>query len=168
MARPEQPDAVDRFVAQWAAARPDLELEPMALVGRLGRLTALGTAVVEAGLARHGLKLGEFDVLASLRRAGEPYELTPGALVRQLMLSSGAMTNRIDRLEAAGWVRRAPDPTDRRGVVVALTAAGLALVDRAVTDHVETEAGLLAPLTAAERGTLDRLLRKLLTPLDPS
>jgi DNA-binding MarR family transcriptional regulator len=164
----DRPDAVDQIVAQWAAVRPDLALAPMALVGRLGRLAALGTAVIEAGLARHGLKLGEFDVLASLRRAGDPPELTPGALVRQLMLSSGAMTNRIDRLEAAGLVTRRPDPADRRGVVVALTDEGRALVDRAVVDHLATEAELLAPLSANEQATLDRLLRKLLGPLGPS
>jgi DNA-binding MarR family transcriptional regulator len=162
---PEQ-DAVDRIVAQWARERPGLDLEPMALVGRLGRLAALGTAVVESGLAAHGLKLGEFDVLASLRRAGKPYELTPGALVRQLLLSSGAMTNRLDRLEAAGLVARRPDPDDRRGVVVSLTPAGRALVDRAVIDHLATEADILAPLSANERTVLDRLLRKLLAGLE--
>jgi DNA-binding MarR family transcriptional regulator len=159
-------DAVDRVIGQWRQARPDLDLEPMALIGRLGRLSLLGTAVIEAGLAEHGLKLGEFDVLASLRRSGAPFELTPGALIRQLMLSSGAMTNRIDRLEAAGLVRRLPDPNDRRGVIVALTAAGRRLVDRAVTDHVENEARLLEPLNARERATLDRLLRKLTAPLE--
>jgi DNA-binding MarR family transcriptional regulator len=166
VARTDPEDAVDRFVAQWSRERPDLELAPMALVGRLGRLNALGTAVVEAGLARSGLKLGEFDVLASLRRAGAPYELTPGALVRQLMLSSGAMTNRLDRLEASGLVQRLPDPDDRRGVIVRLTPEGRDVVDRAVTDHVATEATLLGPLSASERATLDRLLRKLLRPLD--
>jgi DNA-binding MarR family transcriptional regulator len=167
MARERHDDAVDRFVAQWAHERPDLDLAPMAVIGRLGRLSALGTAVIEAGLARHGLKLGEFDVLASLRRAGQPYELTPGALIRQLMLSSGAMTNRLDRLEENGLVQRAPDPADRRGVIVRLTPEGHKVVDEAVTDHVATEAGLLQPLSASERATLDRLLRKLLGPLDP-
>ena len=167
MARQQNEDAVDRFVAQWARERPDLDLAPMALIGRLGRLSALGTAVIEAGLAKHGLKLGEFDVLASLRRAGKPYELTPGALIRQLMLSSGAMTNRLDRLESNGLVQRAPDPADRRGVIVRLTPEGHKVVDDAVTDHVTTEAGLLEPLSASERAALDRLLRKLLEPLDP-
>jgi DNA-binding MarR family transcriptional regulator len=160
-------DAVDRFVEQWARERPDLDLAPMALIGRLGRLAGLGTAVIETNLNEHGLKLGEFDVLASLRRSGAPYELTPGALLRQLMLSSGAMTNRLDRLQAAGLVRRRPDPDDRRGVVVSLTAAGRTLIDRVVVDHLATEARLLEPLSATERATLDRLLRKLLHGLEP-
>jgi DNA-binding MarR family transcriptional regulator len=168
VARDDAPDAVDRFVAQWRRERPDLDLAPMAIVGRLGRLTTLGTAVIEDTLQTHGLKLGEFDVLASLRRAGSPYALTPGSLLRQLMLSSGAMTNRIDRLEAAGWVTRRPDPDDRRGVIVTLTPAGLALVDRAVTDHLAAEERLLAPLRASERATLDRLVRKLVAPLEPT
>jgi DNA-binding MarR family transcriptional regulator len=166
MAPAASEDAVDRFVAQWRRERPDLDLAPMAVVGRLGRLAALATAVVEGELRRHGLKLGEFDVLASLRRAGAPFELTPGALIRQLMLSSGAMTNRLDRLEAAGLVARRPDPDDRRGVVVALTPAGRSLIDAAVADHVANEARLLAPLTATELDTLDSLVRKLLAPID--
>lgn len=159
-------DAVDRLIAQWARVRPDLDLAAMGTVGRLGRLVALGTPHVEAGLARHGLTTGEFDVLASLRRGGEPYTLTPTALARALMLSPAAMTNRLDRLAAAGLVDRRLDPDNRRSVLVTLTAEGLARVDAAVTDHVATEDALLAGLSADDRRALDDLLRRLLVSLE--
>jgi DNA-binding MarR family transcriptional regulator len=111
--------------------------------------------------ARFGLSLGDFDVLATLRRAGEPYQLTPGALLEAMMVTSGAVTKRVDRLEQAGLVARAPDPTDRRGVLVGLTAEGIELVDRVVEEHVANEHHLLAGLTDGERERLARLLRKL-------
>ncbi len=155
-------DAVDRIVAQWKKVRPDLDLRPMAVVGRLGRLAAVVTRTVEAKLGEHGLSLGEFDVLATLRRAGAPYQLTPSELARTVMLSPGAMTNRLDRLEERGLVERVLDREDRRSFIVGLTKKGLALVDAAVGDHVANEKALLSPLTQAEQAQLDQLMRKLL------
>lgn len=155
-------DHVDELVDQWRRERPDLDLAPMATFGRLGRLSAHAGRSIEAVFAEHGLGVGEFDVLAALRRAGPPHEMTPTALSRTLMLSPAGMTNRLDRLERAGWVVRRRDPEDRRSSLVALTPAGRAVVDRAVTDHVANERRLLEPLTAQERTALDRVLRKLL------
>ena len=160
-------DHVDALVAQWREQRPDLDLAPMATIGRLGRLHALASARIEAVLREHGLGIGEFDVLAALRRAGEPFAMAPSALARLVMLTAAGMTNRVDRLVAAGLVEREPDPDDRRSVVVRLTPEGRALVDAAVTDHVANEARLLEPLSERERETLDRLVRKLLSGLEP-
>lgn len=159
-------DHVDVLVEQWRAVRPDLELAPMATFGRLGRLHTHATRAIEAVFERHGLTIGEFDVLAALRRAGEPRVMTPTALSRLLMLSPAGMTNRVDRLEAAGLVERRPDPDDRRSSLVVLTPAGMALADAAVPEHVANEAELLAGLTAGERRTLDQLLHKLLASLE--
>jgi len=161
----QPPDPVDSFVAQWRVERPDLpddRLDAMATIARLGRLYALAGREIDATFAEHGLLLGEFDVLAALRRSGEPFELTPSVLVRQLMLSSSAMTNRLDRLEERDLIRRRPDPTDRRGVIVTLTPEGRRIVDAAVTDHVETEARILAPLDATQLRQLDDLVRALI------
>lgn len=159
-------DAVDAILEQWRRERPDLELLPMAIFGRLARLFAVGARAVSATLAEHDLNIGEFDVLAALRRAGAPHCLTPGELARVLMLSSGAITNRIDRLEQAGLVERRDDPADRRGVLVALTPAGRERVDVAVTAHVANEGRLLSSLNAREQAELDALLRKLLAALE--
>jgi DNA-binding MarR family transcriptional regulator len=155
-------DHVDELIAQWRRERPDLELAPMATFGRLGRLHAHASAAIAAVFTAHGLTIGEFDVLAALRRAGAPHEMKPTQLAQLLMLSPAGMTNRLDRLEDAGHVERRSDPTDRRSWIVALTAAGREVVDRAVTEHVANEAALLAPLNKADRAALDRLLRKLL------
>ena len=162
------PDHVDQLVAQWAVQRPDLDLGPMATFGRLGRLSAHATRAITEVFAVHGLGIGEFDVLATLRRAGEPHVMKPTELARVLMLSPAGMTNRVDNLEAAGHVERRPDPADRRSSLVVLTDSGRELVDRAVTDHVENEDRLLAPLDRRERATLDDLLRKLLSQFEPS
>jgi DNA-binding MarR family transcriptional regulator len=159
-------DAVDEFVDQWRRERPDLPLEAMGTLGRLGRVMGMGVRLIEANLARHGLRLGEFDVLAGLRRLGPPYVAAPSRLTRMLMLSPAAMTNRLDRLEAAGLVERRPDPDDRRSVLVALTDAGFAAVDAAVTDHVALEEEILGSLTAAQRRGLDGGLRALLASLE--
>jgi DNA-binding MarR family transcriptional regulator len=162
--RSQDPDPVDRLVAQWAVERPDLgaDLEAMAVFGRLGRLTALAGRAIDAVFEAQGLTTGEFDVLAALRREGEPFSLTPGALARTLMLSPAGMTNRVDRLVARELVERRADPDDRRSLLVVLTASGRELVDAAVTEHVANEVRLLAGLTATERRTLDRLVRTLL------
>jgi DNA-binding MarR family transcriptional regulator len=165
--RGEERDLVDEILDQWKRERPDLDCEPMAVFGRLSRLDRVSNAAIEARLGEHGLSRGEFDVLATLRRSGEPYTLAPTALARLMMLSSAAMTNRIDRLEAAGLVERRPDPGDRRGVLVALTPDGERVVDAAVADHIENERRLLEPLSAEEQQTLNALLRKLLLGLRP-
>lgn len=165
MAKPER-DAVDEILDQWKRIRPDLDLQAMGIIGRVGRFAAIGTRLMAAELERHGLQVGEFDVLAALRRSGEPYRLTPGQLSRAMMLSSGAMTNRLDRLQAAGLIRREDDPEDRRGIRVALTPAGLALADRAIVDHVAGEAALLQVLSRSERSQLGSLMRKLLASLE--
>ena len=163
---PNPEDAVDAILFQWARERPDLDLVPMGIVARLARLYAIASKTVGGSLAGHDLNVGEFDVLAALRRAGAPHVLTPTQLARSLMLSTGAMTNRIDRLEEAGLVERGDDPDDRRGIRVRLTAAGLARVDAAVTDHVANEVRLLAALSPPEKEQLAALLRKLLVALE--
>mgnify|MGYP001116987747 FL=1 len=139
----------------------------MATIGRLGRLHALASRSIADVFARYGLQIGEFDVLAALRRSGEPFVLKPTDLARILMLSPAGMTNRVDRLEAAGWIERRSDPDDRRSSLVRLTDEGRALVDRAVTDHLANEARILAPLTPTERTALDRAMRALLRQFDP-
>jgi DNA-binding MarR family transcriptional regulator len=160
------PDPVDHMLDAWRQARPDLDLEAMGTFGRLGRIHVRASRAIEAVFEAHGLSTGEFDVLAALRRAGAPHALTPTQLARSLMLSPGGMTNRIDRLEEAGWVRREPDPDDRRSLAVVLTEEGLALVDAAVADHVANEATLLASLSASQRRALDDALRALLAALE--
>ena len=161
-----EPDHVDQLIDQWRHARPDLDVAPMATFGRMARVYARASRSIESVLGEHGLTIGEFDVLAALRRASEAHEMTPGALARLLMLSPAGMTNRIDRLEAAGLVERRPDPDDRRSSLIVLTADGRRLVDAAVTDHVVNEARLLAGLTETEHRTFDGLLRKLLAHLE--
>ncbi|MBI5089916.1 MAG: MarR family transcriptional regulator [Actinobacteria bacterium] len=166
MAKQREPDHVDRLITQWSRERPDLELAPMATIGRLGRLHALVSRSIADVFATHGLQIGEFDVLAALRRSGEPFTMKPTDLAHVLMLSPAGMTNRVDRLEAAGWIERRSDPDDRRSSLVHLTDAGRDVVDRAVTDHVANEARLLEPLSTSERTALDTALRTLLHQFD--
>lgn len=161
-----KPDAIDAIAAQWRRERPDLDLEAMAIIGRLGRLMVVAQREIEAVFTAHGLQRGEFDVLAALRRSGAPYELNPSVLADTLMLSRAGMTGRLDRLESAGLVRRTADAADRRAIRVALTDTGRTLVDEVVTAHVANESRLLAPLSNPDRHTLDRLIRQLLTPLE--
>jgi DNA-binding MarR family transcriptional regulator len=160
-------DHIDGILEQWRRERPDLDVEPLGLVGRLIRTTQLADDVLTAGLAPYQLQRGWFDLLAPLRRAGAPYELTPTELMRATMVSSGGITKRLDRLESAGLIERRPDPTDRRGTRVRLTRAGKATIDAAIETHVENEAHLIDPLTPRERTALDRSLRKLLSALEP-
>jgi len=157
-------DPIDRLVAQWRRERPDLDVAPMAVLARLFRAARIADRAVETGLAAHGLQPGWFDLLSALRRSGPAYRLTPGQLSSSLMLSTGGMTKRLDRMTEAGLVERLPDPTDRRGALIALTARGRRAIDAAVTDHVANEARLLQGLTKAERRQLDTLLRKLEPP----
>lgn len=162
MAR-EQRDGVDRLIEQWRREMPGLPVDAMELIARLGRVAALGERKIAEEIGRFGLKVGEFDVLAALRRAGT--SVTPTELYRSLMLSSGGMTHRIDRLESAGLVERREDERDRRGYRIALTRKGRELIEKAVVAHVENEERLLAALGKSERDTLNGLLRKLLQSL---
>ncbi|MGK5025694.1 MarR family winged helix-turn-helix transcriptional regulator [Janthinobacterium sp. RB2R34] len=148
---------------QWQRELPALDTRAMQLVGQLGTVAQLmARDWLNPLFAEHGLQPGEFDVLATLRRSGAPYALTPTALYEAAMLSSGGMTNRIDRLETAGLIERQKHPTDRRGVLVALTGQGKELIDRLVLLHVANEQCMLAPLTAREQTQLGQLLAKLL------
>jgi DNA-binding MarR family transcriptional regulator len=160
------PDHVDTIVEQWRRERPDLDVEPLGVLGRLFRAAGLADAALSVGLAGHDLQPGWFDLLAALRRAGPPYELNPTQLMRATMLSSGGMTKRLDRLVEAGLVERRPDPHDRRGTLVRLTRRGKAAIDKAVATHITNEDRLLQALTAPERRRLDDLLRKLLAGLE--
>ena len=158
-------DRIDRILAQWRRERPDLDTLPMGTVGRIQRAGAALRPRLDEVHAASGLQGETFDVLASLRRSGPPYQLTPTQLYREMMLTSGAMTNRIDRLEEAGFVSRLADPSDRRGTLVRLTAKGKALIDAATTAHVANEDRLLSALSAREQQQLGELLRKLLISL---
>ena len=156
-------DRAAKAVEQWKRERPDLDVSPMLVLGRLNEASSLVARERLAPLfARFGLQAGEFDVLATLRRSGQPYALTPTALYEATMVTSGAMTNRLDRLEKAGLILRGPHPNDRRGIVVQLTEKGLALIDEALTAHVANEHEILAGLSGAERETLAQLLGKLI------
>jgi DNA-binding MarR family transcriptional regulator len=155
-------DEIDRIVAEWNEVRPDLDVSPTHTLQRITRLGLLQAASFARVFAPHGVSFGEYLVLAALRRAGPPYRMNPTKLFNSVILSSGAMTNRLDGLEEMGLVERLPDPTDRRGRLVGLTGKGRELVDSAVADHLENEERLLAALDADEREQLAGLLRKLL------
>jgi DNA-binding MarR family transcriptional regulator len=159
-------DEVDDIVAQWHAERPDLDVAPLYVLSRVSRLARHLDRARRAAFAAHGLEAWEFDVLSALRRQGTPYQLSPGALLRATLVTSGTMTNRIDRLTARGLVRRHPDPQDKRGVLVELTPAGLRSVDAAMADLLTRERGLLAALPAGQQQDLAGLLRVLLAPFD--
>ena len=163
---PGERDFVDTILVQWKRERPDLDTSPMAILGRITRLESHLDRAVGEEFGRHGLARGEFDVLAALRRSGPPFRLNPKALSGRLMLSSGAMTNRLDQLEKRGLTRRIPDPSDRRALFIELTKEGLKTIDEVVAAHVDNLASLLDPLTRKERRELAELLRKLLLPLE--
>jgi DNA-binding MarR family transcriptional regulator len=153
-------DHVDRVVEQWAEERPDLDASPIRIIGRISRLSRAIDRQLKTVFDRHGLEAWEYDVLASLRRSGPPYELTAGDLLEALMITSGAVTNRIDRLEQRGFVRRTKAADDRRVVRIRLTPAGRAAVDATIQEHLANEAGILRALTPADARHLERLLRK--------
>ncbi len=155
-ALPDHP--VERIVAQWRRVRRDLDTEPMALIGRVHRVSRAAAERVEAHFRAHGIGRGDYDVLASLRRAGDPPVLTPGQLCSGLLLSSAGVTGRIDRLERSGLVRRERHPDDGRGVLVELTAEGRDLVDRLVAEDMEREAAWITELSPSDRAQLARLL----------
>jgi len=166
METPRRPDAVDAILGQWQRERPDLDTGPMGTIGRLKRCSALIERRLKDCFAEFGLNPWEFDVLATLRRSGAPYRLAPTALFSALMVTSGTMTHRLQRLEGSGWVRRTPNPDDARSLMVELTPAGFALIDRTVTAHVANEHRVLATVGLEERAALDTLLSRLLTTLD--
>ena len=159
-------DEVDRIVAAWARERPDLDVAPLTVLSRVTRLSRHLDLARRQAFARHGLEPWEFDVLSALRRAGAPYRMSPGALLTQTLVTSGTMTNRIDRLASRALVERLPSPDDRRGVLVSLTAEGRSRVDAAMSTLLEVEAGLLAGLPEADRERLADLLRTLVAPFD--
>lgn len=157
------PDRAARAAAQWAVQRPDMDMLPMEVLGRLNEASQLVVRERQAPLfARYGLQHGEFDALATLRRSGAPEGLTPTALFEAAMMSSGGMTARIDRLEKAGLVERRPHPTDRRATLVRLTDKGFALIESIMPSHEETAHDILAPLSADEQKTLNALLARLI------
>jgi DNA-binding MarR family transcriptional regulator len=155
-------DEIDRIVEQWKQVRPELDTSPTHVLQRITRLALLQETSFAEVMARYDLAWGDYLVLAALRRAGAPYAMNPTSLYASVILSSGGMTKRLDRLEKAGFVERRPDPADRRGRLVALTARGRDVVNRAVVDHIANQERLLGALSATERRTLSGLLRKLL------
>lgn len=155
-------DSIEDILDEWRRERPDLDPWPFAIFGRVWRLTASFQTEAEKWLTPLGLTFESFSVIVTLRRSGPPYELNPTTLYRESLLSSGAMTNRIDRVEAMGLVERLPDPHDRRGTIVRLTPKGQKLADRAIKIHFEALAKGLACLKVGERKTLSSLLSKLL------
>ena len=157
-------DAVDRITHQWRTARSDLDVSPLEVIGRVSRLSRLLDRRLAVNFARHGIEAWMYDVLATLRRSGEPYELTAGDLVRQTMVTTGAITNRIDRLEARGFVERR-STSDRRKVIVRLTEAGFDKVEEVVQSHLDGERELLAGLSPRQQRDLASLLRRALTSL---
>ena len=159
MDKSSQADAVDRILGQWQRERPDLDCSPMGPIGRLKRCTLLLEPRIESAFIRHDLVRWEFDMLATLRRAGAPFILSPTQLFSTLMITSGTMTHRLKALEKRGFITRLPDPDDGRSLLVALTEAGRERIDEAVESHVENERQLLAGLSTEQRQQLDRALK---------
>ncbi len=165
MERPA-PDEVDHLVEAWRRERPDLDVAPMQVLSRVTRLARHLDLARRQAFAEHGLETWEFDVLSALRRSGEPYSLSPGRLLRETMVTSGTMTNRVDRLATKGLVERLRDQADRRGVLVRLTADGRSRVDAALAGLLAHERLLLAELSAADQAALASLLRSVVGPFD--
>lgn len=163
---PAPGDEVDTIVTAWTRERPDLDVTPLEILSRISRIARRLDLARSAVFTEHGLDGWEFDVMSALRRAGEPYQLSPGALVQQTLVTSGTMTNRVDRLEKRGYVCRRPSPNDRRGVLVQLTSDGLGVLDSAFVDLVAHERALLANLPATQRDGLVAALRTLLASVE--
>ncbi|WP_369236644.1 MarR family winged helix-turn-helix transcriptional regulator [Streptomyces sp. R21] len=159
-------DPVDAIIEQWAAVRPDLDTAAMEVFGRIFRLSRAMGDRMEKAYTRFGISRGEFDVLATLRRSGDPYTLSPRQLSGTLMLTTGGMTGRLDKLERAGLLRRSPDPHDRRGLQVTLTDEGFRLIDEAVGAGLAAQTQVLSRLDDEQAGQLADLLRELLGGLD--
>ena len=159
-------DEVDRLVSAWERERPDLDSSPMQVLSRVTRLARHLDLARREAFEAHDLETGEFDVLTALRRAGSPYQLSPGRLLRETMVTSGTMTNRVDRLATKGLVLRMPDPDDKRGVLVRLTDEGRRRVDAALEGLLEQERELLGALTTSQRESLAAMLRMVVAPFD--
>lgn len=159
-------DDVDRLLADWRRERPDADLSPMEVFSRVSRLAKLLDRARNEAFADHDIVAWEFDVLAALRRAGDPYQLSPGRLIRETLVTSGTMTTRVDRLVERGLVSRSPDPADRRGVLVRLTEAGRAAVDGALESLLTHEDALLTGLDEPQRRQLSELLRAVMVRFD--
>lgn len=159
-------DEVDDLVAAWRRERPDLDVSPLEVLSRVTRLARHLDRARSLAFASHALESWEFDVLAALRRSGAPYELSPGRLLQQTLVTSGTMTNRIDRLAARGLVERHPDHSDRRGVIVRLTPEGADRVDAALIDLLSQEQQILAGLAEPDQRQLADMLRTIVTPFD--
>lgn len=159
-------DAVDIILGQWQREKPDLDVGPMGVIGRLRRCAELMSRRLDHTFAEFGLSSWEFDVLATLRRSGAPYRLAPTALFSALMVTSGTMTHRLKGLEARGWVCRLPHPDDARSMLVQLTPAGLDLIDRALEAHVDNEKRIVAPISGTHLAELDAGLARLLAILE--
>lgn len=159
-------DSIARFIEDWRRERPDLDPWPLGILGRTSRIYAHFLRRADSWLSPLGLTWETFSLIAALRRSGKPWELNPTELQRQSLLTSGAMTNRIDRVEALGFVERRPDPADRRGVIVRLTVTGRAMADKAIGVHFGETAAMLDALDARETAQLDQLLSKLLAGLE--
>ncbi len=160
-AEPQEPDEVDAIVDAWKRERPDVDVSAMQVLSRVSRLARHLDRARKQAFAAHDLETWEFDVLAALRRSGRPYDLTPGRLVAETLVTSGTMTNRVDRLAARGLVERRPDPEDRRGVLVSLTASGRRAVDAALDELLAHEREILGALDTAEATRLADALRML-------
>lgn len=161
-------DKIDKILTQWNKERPDLDVGPMGVIGRVKRLYQGLTSEMDKTFAAHGLNHAKFDVLATLRRSGDPYRLSPNELLALTMVTSGTMTNRIDQLVKAGLVERIPNPDDGRSFLIALTDEGFTVIDKAVENHVVTQTRLTAGLSAEETEALNKLLKKFLESLDSS
>jgi len=160
-------DGVDLILEQWRRERPELDSSPIGVIGRISRLARELEQRLEPVYREHGLEPGWHDVLATLRRSGPPYRLRPSEFASTLMLTSSGTTKRLDRLEQAGLITRAPDPDDRRGTLITLTAAGRELIDSVTEAHLDNERRLLSALTDEEQRQLADLLRKLRLGLPP-
>lgn len=159
-------DRIDKITKQWQRERPDLDISPMGLIGRLGNITLNLSREMEKVFSQFGLNTSSFDVLATLRRAGDPYTLSPGEMLSTLMVTSGTMTNRIDQLEKAGWVIRKVNPEDGRGFLVSLTPEGLELINQVIEAHVENQKRLVSGLSQQEQQALNQLLKVFLNTLE--
>lgn len=167
MGKIQQADAVDAIIQQWRQERPDLDTREMGVIGRLKRCAALLQHRLDETFSSFDMTNWEFDVLATLRRSGAPYRLTPTSLFSTMMVTSGTMTHRMQRLEARGLIKRIPNEEDARSMMVQLTTPGIKLIDRAVAEHIKNEHNILAPLKSAEFDQLEASLKKLLAILEP-
>lgn len=165
-AKPPKSDRVDAILEQWRREFPELDVSTMGLIGRINRLATLFGQKHAELFSRFGIDRGEFDVLATLRRSGAPHRLSPTQLVRSLMMSSGGMTDRLDRLERAGLVRRVAHARDRRSIHVELTKPGLKMINEAVKAHVQNQHKLVEALPKGDRQQLAEALRRLLLALE--